>query len=188
MKKIRIAIIVFLIIVLIPICINVFMIQKTKNNINNIDSKYDYALILGCSVHKDGTPSLMLRDRLDKGVELYNNNLVDKVIISGDHSEDYSEVDVMYNYLISNDIEEDVIIRDDSGYSTGDSIHNYYNNYKDSSVIIVTQRYHLYRALFIADKYKLNAKGVTAKEVIYGNQIFRDIREIFARCKDFIKY
>ena len=65
MKKLKIFTIILLIIILIPISINVFVINKTKNyiyNIDNLKDNYDYALILGCSVHKDGTPSLMLKD------------------------------------------------------------------------------------------------------------------------------
>ena len=191
MKKLKILIIIALVIILIPIGINVFVIEKTKNSIkdmNNIDNHYDYALVLGCSVHKDGTPSLMLRDRLEASIKLYNSKIIDKIIISGDHKNDYSEVDVMYKYLIDNNVLESDIIRDDIGYSTGESIVNYYNNYQGSSVIIVTQKYHLYRALYISQKYKLNAVGVSAKKVTYGGQTFREIREILARVKDFLKY
>lgn len=191
MKKLKIFIIIFFIFLLIPIDINFFVINKTKNkiyNINDIDKHYDYALVLGCSVHPDKTPSLMLKDRLDASVNLYNSHIIDKIIISGDHSETYSEVDVMYDYLLNKEIDKDNIIRDDYGYSTGESINNYYNNYKDNSVIIVTQNYHLYRALYISSKYKLNSIGVPSKKINYGGQIFREIREILARVKDFIKY
>ena len=191
MKKLKIFIIILLVISLIPIGINFFVVNKTKNNIyniNNILDKYDYALILGCSVHKDGTPSLMLRDRLDKGIELYTKGIVSKIIISGDHSNDYSEVDVMYNYLINNNITESDIIRDDIGYSTGESIENYNKNYKDKSVILVTQKYHLYRALYISQKYNLKAVGVYAKKVSYRGDIFREVREVLARVKDYFKY
>lgn len=191
MKKFKIIIIIVLLIALIPIFINFYVIFKNIDDIYSSDSindKYDIALILGCSVLKDNIPSKMLRDRLNKGIELYNNKHVSKILISGDHSDDYSEVEVMYNYLLENDIPDSDILIDYKGYSTGDSLINYKNNYSDESVIIVTQRYHLFRALNIAKDLDLNAIGVHAKLINYKGFIFHEIREILARNKDFVKF
>ena len=189
MKKLKLLIIICLVICLIPFGINGLVILKTKNNIfeyTEVNDNYDIALILGCSVLRNGNPSLMLRDRLDKGIELYESNKVNKILISGDHSKEYSEVEVMYNYLIEHGINEEDIVIDYEGYSTSDSILNYKKEYSDKSVIIVTQKYHLYRALFIANDLSLNAIGIPAKEVSYNGQFFREVREILARNKDFV--
>lgn len=187
-KKLKLLIIICLVICLIPFGINGLVIFKTKNNIfeyNEVKDNYDIALILGCSVLRNGKPSLMLRDRLNKGIELYESNKVNKILISGDHSKEYSEVEVMNNYLIEHGINEEDILIDYEGYSTSESLLNYKEKYSDKSVIIVTQKYHLYRALFIANDLSLNGIGVHAKLINYNGQTFREIREILARNKDF---
>ena len=189
MKKIKLLLIIFLIISLIPISINFFVIYKTKNdiyNIKDINKNYDYALVLGCSALKDGSPSKMLRDRVDTAISLYENKMVKKILITGDHEKDYSEVTAMYNYLINSKILEEDIIVDNKGYSTSESLLNYQKNYRNKSMIIVTQRYHLFRSLYIAQKLELDAIGVHAILINYNGQIFREIREVLARNKDFI--
>jgi len=191
MKKIKMIIIVFLLIALIPLFINFYVIYNNINDIydiKDVDEKYNIALILGCSVINNERPSKMLRDRLDKGIELYINGVVSKILISGDHQKEYSEVDVMYKYLLNENINEEDILIDYEGYSTSDSLINFKNNYSDSSVIIVTQKYHLYRSLNIAKKLDLNAIGVHANLINYHGFIFREIREILARNKDFVKF
>lgn len=189
MRKLKIIIIIFLLIVLIPLFINLYVIFKNIDDIkdiNEINEQYDIALILGCSV-KHNKPSKMLRDRLNKGVELYNKGLVKRILISGDHQDNYSEVTVMYDYLINNNIPKNDILIDTLGYSTSESLINYKNSYSDESVIIVTQKYHLFRALNIAKDLKLNSVGIYADLVNYPGTLFRELREILARNKDFIK-
>ena len=191
MKKLKILLIIFLIIILIPLSINFYVIFKNIKIIYNsidINENYDIALILGCSVLRNNTPSKMLKDRLNKGIELYTNKKVSQILISGDHSDSYSEVEVMYKYLIFNGVSESDILIDYKGYSTSDSLINYEDIYKEKSVIIVTQNYHLYRALYIASELDLNATGVYAKKENYNGFIFREIREILARNKDFFKF
>ena len=187
MKKLIYFIIAIICILLIG---NFYVCISEKSKIidsSSITEKYDYILILGCSVLKNGEPSLMLRDRLNKGIELYNQELAEKIIITGDHSDSYSEVSVMHNYLIDSGIEEDNIIIDNEGYSTSESLINYQKEHKKEKVIIVTQKYHLYRALYIADRLNINAIGVYADDVNYFGQTYRDIREILARNKDLYK-
>lgn len=174
---------------LLPLFINLYVIFRNINDIKDIseiNEQYDIALVLGCSI-KNNQPSKMLRDRLNKGIELYNRGIVKKILISGDHQKNYSEVTVMYNYLINKNIPENDILIDKIGYSTSESLINYKNDYSDKSVIIVTQKYHLFRALNIAKDLKLNSVGVYADLVNYSGTIFREIREILARNKDFIK-
>jgi len=191
MKKIKMILCVLFIISLIPLIINFYVIYTNLNDIYNADNvveKYDIALVLGCSVLRDNTPSKMLRDRLNTGIKLYNEKKVSKILISGDHEDGYSEVEVMYNYLIEEGINKEDILIDYEGYSTNESLINYEKNYKDESVIIVTQKYHLYRALFIANKLDINAIGVHAKLINYNGYLFREFREILARNKDFFLF
>jgi len=191
MKKIKMLLIVCLIIALIPVGINFLVIFKSKDKIfgeKGITKTYDIALVLGCSALKNGSPNKMLRDRLNTAIDLYNNKKAKKVLISGDHTKTYSEITSMFNYLIENNIPEEDILIDYAGYSTGESLINYQKNYSEHSVIVVTQKYHLYRALFIASELELNARGVFAKLINYNGQTFREIREILARNKDFVIY
>lgn len=191
MKKLKIFIIIFLCLMLIPFIINFYVVFKVQDKIigiKDINKSYDIGLVLGCGVKKDGSPSLMLQDRLDKTIEIYDKGLIKNIIISGHHSDGYSEVDVMEDYLINHGINKNVIIRDNRGFSTSESIENFANKYQDKTAIIITQEYHLYRSLYLAQKFNLNAVGTPAKMVNYGGQIFRNLREILARNKDFLKY
>jgi len=189
MKKFKIILYILLIILLIPLVINFYVIFRYNFNIktvDGIDKTYDYGLVLGCSVLKNGEPSKMLKDRLDTAIELYNKHLIMTVIISGDHKEGYSEVEVMAKYLEENGLNEGDFLIDYEGYSTKDSLKNYRDNYEDATVIVITQKYHLYRALNLMDKLNIIGTGVRAVEKNYAGQLFREIREILARNKDFI--
>lgn len=191
MKKIKIIVVILIVIILMPILINFYIIFSTINNIyltSEVENKYDIALVLGCSVLRDNKPSKMLEDRLLTSINLYNAKKVDKILISGDHKEGYSEIDVMYSYLIDKGIKEDDILIDKEGYSTSESIINYKNNFGDKSVVIVTQKYHLFRSIYIANRLKINNIGVPAKLVNYKGFFLREIREILARNKDFFLF
>ena len=146
----------------------------------------DCILVLGCKVKADGEPSPMLLDRLITGTELYKNGAAPKLLMSGDHGrETYNEVDVMKNYALSNGIPSEDVFMDHAGFSTYDSIYRAKYIFQAKKVIIVTQEYHLQRALYLAHKLGLEAYGVPADLREYSGQLKRDIREIAARCKDF---
>ena len=146
----------------------------------------DCILVLGCKVKDNGEPSPMLLDRLITGTELYKNGAAPKLLMSGDHGrETYNEVDVMKNYALSNGIPSEDVFMDHAGFSTYDSIYRAKYIFQEKKVIIVTQEYHLQRALYLAHKLGLEAYGVPADLREYSGQFKRDIREIAARCKDF---
>lgn len=192
MKKIfKYILIVLIVIILVPVIINFYVILSTKNRIVSGDSELltdiDYIVVLGAGIRR-GKPSPMLEDRLKTGISLYNNDISNKILITGDHmNDDYDEVTVMKNYLLEHGIPEEDIITDDYGISTYDSIYRVKNVYKSNKVVIVSQRYHLYRALFLSDNLDLESYGVEANLRYYYGQWYREIREILARNKDFIK-
>ncbi len=190
MKKLKIFMIICLIILLIPVIINaivIFSVNKQIKKVDEIKDIYDIGMVLGCGI-KNNEPSLMLRDRLDKGVELYQKGIIKSILITGDHKENYSEVNVMEKYLKENNIPDNDIIKDYQGYNTSLSIKNYNANYKDKSLIVITQKYHIYRSLYIANYYNLNGIGTIALNKRYKGQFIRDIREVLARCKDFLQF
>ena len=141
--------------------------------------------MLGCSVHSDGTPSKVLQKRLDLAIELYKKN-GGKILMSGDHKTDYyNEVYVMKNYAISRGVKSEDIFLDHAGYSTYDSIYRAKYVFDVKKMVIVTQEYHVYRALYIAERFGINAYGVGAKDV-QSQVLHNNVREIFARDKDFV--
>ena len=130
----------------------------------------------------------MLEDRLLEGIKLYQNNVSDKIIMSGDHGRKaYDEVNIMKKFAIEKGIPSEDIFMDHAGFSTYESIYRAKEILQAKKIVIVTQKYHLYRALYIANKLGLEAYGVGADPRQYTGATNREIREILARDKDFIK-
>ena len=146
----------------------------------------DCILVLGCGVRSDGTPSDMLHDRLRRGVELYDLAAAPKLLMSGDHGrEGYDEVDAMKSFAVSAGVASEHVFMDHAGFSTYESMYRAKEIFQAEKILIVTQGYHLYRAIYIAQSLGLEAYGVAADYRGYSGQIVRDIREILARVKDF---
>ena len=145
----------------------------------------DCILVLGCGVRDDGTPSAMLEDRLKRAVELYQMGASAKLLMSGDHGEsDYDEVATMKAFAVNAGIASEDIFMDHAGFSTYESMYRAKEIFQVRKVIIVTQAYHLHRAIYIAQKLGLEAYGVAADYRSYSGQSSRDVREVLARVKD----
>lgn len=146
----------------------------------------DCILVLGCGVRDNGTPSDMLRDRLDRSLELYFLGVAPKLLMSGDHGRiEYDEVNIMKQYAIDKGVPSEDIFMDHAGFSTYESIYRAKEIFYADNIVIVTQEYHLYRALYLAKNFGLEAHGVSSDYYIYQGQRMREIREILARNKDF---
>ena len=149
-------------------------------------SDIDHIIILGAGLKSDGSPSDMLADRLTVGAELLKSHPNASIILTGDNSGgDYNEVASMKKFLVSLGIDENILVEDGRGYSTYESIYRAANVYNAHKVIIVTQEYHLYRALYISERMGIDAYGVSADTRRYYWQAFRNVREHIARVKDF---
>ena len=183
---------IVLLIGIAAVSLSVYMVKTTEKNIFTADTfkndeKADCILILGAGV-KDGKPKPMLRDRLLTGIELYKSGAAEKIIMSGDHGRaDYDEVNVMRAFALEQGVRAEDIFLDHAGFSTYDSVYRAKNIFGAENIIIVSQKYHLYRALYISEKLDVKAAGVSANLNTYGGQLKRDIREIIARDKDFFK-
>ncbi len=183
---------IVLLIGIAAVSLSVYMVKATEKNIFTADTfkndeKADCILILGAGV-KDGRPKPMLRDRLLTGIELYKSGAAKKIIMSGDHGRaDYDEVNVMRAFALEQGVRAEDIFLDHAGFSTYDSVYRAKNIFGAENIIIVSQKYHLYRALYISEKLDVKAAGVSANLNTYGGQLKRDIREIIARDKDFFK-
>lgn len=147
----------------------------------------DCILVLGCKVKDNGKPSDMLRDRLDRSIEVYKLGAAPKLLMSGDHGRtEYNEVGTMKQYAIDAGIASGDIFMDHAGFSTYESIYRTKEIFGAEKIIIVTQEYHLYRALYIAQQFGIEAYGVASDYHTYTGQSMRECREMLARCKDFV--
>lgn len=147
----------------------------------------DCIIVLGCKVNDDGVPSNMLYDRILRGVELYHAGAAPKILMSGDHGRaDYDEVNTMKQYAIDMGVPSEDVFMDHAGFSTYETMYRARDVFSAKKVIIVTQEYHLYRALYIADKLGLEAYGVACDYRTYSGQTARELREILARTKDYL--
>ena len=191
-KVIKFILIGLIIVILIVLGINLYVKQSTKNQIivneeySNLED-IDCILVLGAGIWED-RPSHMLEDRLLQGIELYKNGIAPKIIMSGDHGRvEYDEVNVMKDFAIEKGIPSEDIFMDHAGFSSYDSIYRAKEIFEAKKVVIVTQKYHLYRALYIANSLGLEAYGVGADPRQYVGATYRELREIMARNKDFVK-
>lgn len=172
------------------VIINYYIKSSVKDNIITEDMassiKADCILVLGAGVWDGGRPSHMLEDRLLQGIKLYKIGASDRLLMSGDHGrKEYDEVNVMKKFAIDRGISSDHIFMDHAGFSTYESLYRARDVFEADKIIIVTQEYHLYRALYIAENLGIEAYGVCSDPRQYAGQEYRELREILARVKDF---
>lgn len=185
------ALIIVLVLIIVFI-INFFVIFKTKDQIlEDLESfdkdDIDCILVLGAGV-RNGQPTHMLEDRLLTAIDCYNKKLAPKIIMSGDHGQaNYDEVNVMKNFAIQKGVPSTDIFMDHAGFSSYESIYRAKEIFGAKKIVIITQKYHLYRSLYIANSLGLEAYGVKADLRKYIGQSYRELREIIARDKDCIK-
>lgn len=186
--------------------ISFFMVRTTEDQIAaSIDSADDTLteeetarlksidpqciMVLGASVYPDGSPSSMLKDRLDTAVELYNKGVAPKILMTGDDGQVvYNEVKVMREYAIEAGVPEEDIFLDHAGFSTYESAYRASAVFKVERMIVVTQKYHLYRSMYGCKRMGIEVLGAASDQDTYTGQEIRDIREVLARDKDFFKW
>ena len=172
--------------------INLYVKKSAEKKIVSEDNDelpddIDCILVLGAGIRSDNSPSLMLKERLDSGISLYKTGKAPKLLMSGDHGKtSYNEVQVMKDIAIDSGIPSSDVLMDHAGFSTYDSIYRAKEIFQAEKIIIVSQEYHLYRALYLADRLGLQAYGVASDTRRYNGQTLRDFREVLARNKDFL--
>ena len=168
--------------------VNFWIIGRSGKNIvspQEAQTDYDCILVLGCLVNGDA-PSDMLRDRLDRAIELYNSGVSERILMSGDHGREfYNEVGVMKQYAVDHGVPPDAVFMDHAGFSTYESMYRAKEAFEVQHPLIVTQTYHLYRAVYIARSLGMDADGTQAMPNIYVHPLYNDLREVLARNKDF---
>lgn len=152
------------------------------------DFDADCILVLGAGIKDENTPSEMLRDRLDVGIELYKKGIAPKILLSGDNGQqEHNEIHVMLNYVKDAGVPEKDIFCDHAGFSTYDSMYRAGSIFGAERVVVVTQQYHEYRALYIGKKLGLDVTGVASDQRGYFGDTYRELREMLARFKDVFK-
>ena len=143
------------------------------------------ALVLGAQVKADGQPSVMLADRIAAAEDLYRAHKVDKLLLSGDHGQwRYDEVGTMRRALLRDGIPPEDLFTDHAGFDTWDSAQRARKVFGVRSVVVVTQDFHMARALYAARHAGLDASGYSADRRKYGHVIERlRVRETLARVK-----
>ncbi|GAA0182004.1 ElyC/SanA/YdcF family protein [Clostridium sediminicola] len=190
-KKIyRYMIIILFLGILTFLAINTMVIYKANKYILNKEShfpKVEALLVPGAYVYPDGRPSDILKDRLDTALEVLEQDKNMKILVTGDHGTvNYDEVNAMRKYLEKNGVDTSNIFMDHAGFSTYESIYRAKEIFQVESAILVTQSFHLKRAVYNARKIGINAYGIEADKHIYVDIFKYQIRESLARCKDFL--
>lgn len=193
LKRIIIGMIVIILVTLVVLLgINFFVTATTSKKILTEEQakeleNVDCILILGAGIWGQ-SPSPMLEDRLLQGIALYQEGVSHKIIMSGDHgSDNYDEVNVMKRYATERNVKSEDIFMDHAGFSTYDSMYRAKDVFEAKKIVIVTQKYHMYRAIYVAEQLGLEAYGVNSDPQTYSGQMLRDVREILARDKDWLK-
>ena len=155
--------------VLTPCAINAAVMISASKYIISADEaagrETDCVLVLGARVNSNGTLSHMLEDRMSTGVDLYQAGAGKKILASG--------------------VDPDDVFLDHAGFSTYESMYRARDVFEVKSTIVVTQKYHLYRAVYNARRLGIDAYGVAADKRVYGKPVYNFVRESLARCKDF---
>lgn len=180
------------IIAVLLLIVNCYVVLSVNNRIiTNKDYKnikdVECIIVLGGGIKKN-KPTPLLQDRLDKAIELYFEGVAPKIIVSGDHGkENHDEVNVMKNYIVENGVKSEDVFMDHAGFSTYDSMYRAKYVFNIKKAIIVTQKYHLYRSVYIANALGIDAYGVPAENIKHKWAIYREVREVLARNKDVVK-
>lgn len=184
-KALKIATIFLTIVILYLVLVPLAVVNLGKNKVytdTEVVPGYDVAIVFGAGIKENRAPNAMLRHRLDTVAQLYYNGKVDKMLLSGDNSDvDYNEPQVMYNYLLNeHDIRAEDLVRDYAGLRTYDTCARAKNIWDIDKAILVSQGYHLSRAIFTCENLGIQSTGFSATKYNYEGETFYKFREILA--------
>ena len=167
--------------------VQIYILAKTKKKIITVKKaaqfENDAIIVLGAGLLSDGSPSGMLEDRLTAAVQLYFPKKKQTILVSGNRKADYNEPDSMKKFLLQKGVLDRDIKCDYQGYTTFDTMIRARDSFNINRAVIVTQKYHLYRALYIANALGIESYGIPSDFHVYRRQNYYDFREMFARVK-----
>lgn len=161
--------------------------KAMRESIADLDSA-PVAIVLGAGMRADGTPSDALADRLVQAVDLYRAHKVPKLLLSGDHGvDDYDEVNGMRRFVLDQGVAPEDVFCDHAGFSTWATLVRAREVFGVTRAIVVTQRFHLERALYSADANGIEAQGVPCDARTYVDATRYELRELGSRCKAWLQ-
>ncbi len=170
------------------VAINVWVVASTNRRIYDEVNEVPAAkvcLLLGTSRNTSNGANVFFMQRMYAAAELYHAGKVKKIIVSGDNSTDnYNETEAMRRELVKLGVPTEDIVNDHAGFRTLDSVVRAKSVFDQEDIIVVSQRFHIQRALFIADAKGIKATGFVAKDPLHGTPYYKVMfREYFARVK-----
>ena len=186
-SSIAILVILAIIVALCNISVDRNAEGRTFSNINDVPTMQT-ALLLGTNpkTRDDKRPSSFYLARINATAELYKHGKFRQLIISGDRREGYDEPQTMRHDLIERGVPDSIIMMDGQGYRTLLSLRNSKQYFGVHDMIIISQKWHNERSIFLADKMNIKAVGYNADDVRHPRAIWTHIRELLARVKLFI--
>lgn len=185
-------------IVIVLLLVFVFFVSviyrvQTKYNSKIVDKQSltppNIALVFGAGLEAKGVPSDVLKDRILTAIKLYQDGRVGRFIMSGDNKDpDHNEVQAMKNYAIEQGLPEEVIITDGAGLSTKTACIRLKEQFNITKAILITQKYHLRRALYVCNEVGIDATGVVAEDRGYRNQLKYTVRELLASVNEWAQF
>ena len=172
LKKIFIILIIAAVTLIIFVtAVNIYILNFSQPyliNQKDLDQQSPVAIVLGALVWPSGTMSDIFKDRVDTALELYKQGKVEKILISGDHGrKNYDEVNSAKDYLLEQGVNSEDIFMDHAGFDTYDSLYRARDVFGVKQAIIITQNFHLPRALYIGQKLGLEVTGLSADKHLY---------------------
>lgn len=182
----RMLIYIILALIILPVLGNYVVLWSTKDHIRTVEeaSPRDVAIVFGAGLTRSGGPTAILQDRVETGAELYFAGKVKKLLMTGDNRfENYNEPQAMKDYALALGVPEADIVLDYAGRRTYDSCYRAKEIFLVRNAILVTQEFHISRAMFLCDGLGLDAIGVVANNRIYSerSQNYWNVREFIAR-------
>ncbi len=181
----------FLLLVIWFFWMNAWIVLDSRNEVQRTPGSYDWYtvwLVLWASVRSDGSLSPVLQQRVDAAISVYNAWKIQKIIVSWyDKDETYLEAMSMGEYMLSKSVREEDLVIDSWWYDTLASVQRAKNEFGVEKMIIFTQRYHLWRSVFLAKHSDVDAVWYSTDHHAYSVSDLWTLREMFARVKAFIE-
>ena len=186
LKILTVILLVFIILIILIIRVQ----TKYRNEIVDSSevSSPNVALVFGAGLKAKGQPGAVLEDRIKTAIKLFQEGKVGKFIMSGYVSDDgHDEVTAMKNFALQSGMPEDSILIDDQGLNTLQSCQNIKNKFNLTRIVLITQKYHLSRALYLCNESGISSVGVASENRGYSKQIIYTLREYMASIDAWLK-
>lgn len=187
-KYLKILVYLFIIGLIAVFSVNIYVQSTTKTNIYNSIKRFpknDVGIIFGAGINGN-QPSKYLKDRLDAGISLWKAKRINKILLSGDNGrEEYDELTVMKNYCYSHGVDTTKIFIDYAGFDTYSTMYRAKHIFKIKRATLISQKYHLNRAIYIGQQLGIKSVGYSANKGEYLGYNYVCFREYLSTFKSF---